>query len=74
MITDAKRDLARSAQSMSQRAAEACASTEAMLANMPYSLTWVEFAESDLRNAREAKARFNALIEQQKLLQHVLGK
>jgi hypothetical protein len=32
---------------------------------------WVDFAESDLRNAREAKARLSELIEKQKMLRGI---
>jgi hypothetical protein len=71
MIADAKRELAAAAKAMARRAAEAVDNADAMLADQPCSLTWVEFAESDLRTAREAKDRLNRLIEQQKMLQFV---
>jgi hypothetical protein len=68
MIADAKRDMAEAARTMARRAAEATQDADALLADGPCSLSWVEFAESDLRNAREAKNRLKNLIEQHKLL------
>ncbi len=69
MIEDAKRDLAKAAEYMARRAAEAVADTTAMIEDKPCSLSWVEFAESDLRAARDAKARLRELLAQQKMLQ-----
>jgi outer membrane murein-binding lipoprotein Lpp len=71
MIADAKRELAGAAKAMARRAAEAVESTDAMLADQPCSMMWVDFAESDLRNAREAKARLSELIEKQKMLRGI---
>ena len=70
-IEDAKKDLAKAAQAMARRAADAVQSTEAMLAGQPTSMMWVEFSQGDLRTAREANDRLNQLIEQQKLLQYI---
>ena len=69
MIADAKRELANAAKSMARRAAEAVEDTDRLLADQPCSLSWIEFAEGDLRTAREAKARLRELIAQQKMLQ-----
>ena len=71
MIADAKREMADAAKSLERRAAEAVADVEAMLADQPCSLGWVEFAESNVRAARDAKARLRHLLEQQKMLQFV---
>jgi hypothetical protein len=43
-----------------------------MLADEPCSLTWVEFAEGDLREAWEAKAHLTKLLEQQEFLLSVI--
>ena len=72
MIHDAKRELAEAAQQMARRAAEGVKDTEALKADAPCSLTWVEFAEGDLRQAREAKLQLTRLLEQETLLQSVL--
>jgi hypothetical protein len=37
-------------------------------------MSWVDFAEGDLRAAREAKAELAKLLEQQKLLEFFLRK
>jgi hypothetical protein len=34
-------------------------------------MMWVDFAEGDLRNAREAKTRLNELLDKQKMLQRI---
>ena len=67
-IEDAKREVARAAKQMAQRAEEAKISAEALLADKPLSLSWVTFAEGDLRRAQEAKANLEKLIENQKEL------
>ena len=69
MIEDAKKELAKAAEYMVRRAEEAVADSQKMLADEPCSLSWVEFAEGDLRAAREAKARLRGLLDQQKVLQ-----
>ena len=71
MIADAKRALANAAKSMARRAAESIEDTDRLLADQPCSLSWIEFAEGDLRTAREAKARLQELIAQQKMLQYI---
>ncbi len=48
--------------------------TEALLADQPCSMSWVDFAEGDLRAAREAKAELAKLLEQQKMLEFFLRK
>ena len=68
MIADAKRDLVKAAEALAHRGMNAVKECEAMMADEPCSLMWVEFAEGELRNAREAKARLNGLIEQQHML------
>ena len=72
MIPDAQRRLAGVAQEMLRRAQNAVNDSEAMLTNQPCSMTWVEFAECDLRNAREAKADLTKLYEQQAMLKFLL--
>ena len=74
MIPDAQRRLAEVAKEMLRRAEGAVKETESMLASQPCSLMWVEFAESELRNAREAKAQLNSLYEQQTMLKFFLNK
>ena len=74
MIPDAQRRLAGVAQEMLRRAQNAVHDTEAMLANQPCSMTWVDFAESDIRNARDAKADLTKLYEQQTMLKFFLKK
>ena len=69
MIPDAQRRLAGVAQEMLRRAQNAVHDTEA---NQPCSMSWVEFAECDLRNAREAKADLTNLYEQQAMLKFFL--
>ena len=71
MIADAKRELAEAAKAMARRAAEAVQSTDAMLADHPCSMMWVDFAEGDLRTAREAKTRLHELLDKQKMLQRI---
>jgi hypothetical protein len=71
MIADAKRELAKAAEYMARRAEEAMADSKNLLADEPCSLSWVEFAEGDLRAAREAKARLRGLLDQQKMLQYI---
>jgi len=74
MIPDAKRRMDEAAQCMLRRAQNAVKATEAMLADGAWSLSWVDFAESDLRAAREAKAELMKLYEQQNMLKYFLGK
>ena len=70
-IEDAKRDLAKAAEAMLRRATEAVSQNEALLADKPCSTMWVNFAEGDLREARDAKAKLEVLIEKKKLLTFV---
>ncbi len=72
MIPDAKKRVAKAAEQMLWRAQRAVADADAMLNDQPCSLSWTEFAEGDLREAKEAKAELNKLCEQQKLLQYLL--
>jgi hypothetical protein len=71
---DVKKSLAQAAQSMLRRAQEAADDCERMMADQPCSLSWVEFAEGDLRHAREAKARIRALGDQKTLLDYLARK
>ena len=73
MIPDAKRDLAKAAAKMADRAISAVKECEAMIAGEPCSMGWTEFAEQDARRASEAKARLTALFERRQLLQYLLG-
>ena len=72
-IEDAKRGLAKAAEAMLRRATEAVSQNEALLADQPCSTMWVNFAEGDLREARDAKAKLEALIQKKKLLTFVQG-
>lgn len=72
MIADAKRDLAKAATEMARRAENAVKECDAMIADQPCSLMWTEFAEGDLRTAKEAKARLNQLFEQQNMLKFLI--
>lgn len=74
MIPDAKRRMDEAAQCMLRRAQKAVKETEAMLSDGAWSLSWVDFAESDLRAAREAKADLMKLYEQQNMLNYLNGK
>ncbi len=47
-------------------ALKAIKDTEALLADQPCSMSWVDFAEGDLRAAREARAELAKLLEQQR--------
>ena len=74
MIRDAKRRMDEAAQCMLRRAQNAVKETEALLADEPCSMGWVDFAESDLRATREAKAELTKLYEQQNMLKFFLKK
>ncbi len=73
MIPDAQRSVANAAKEMLRRAEDAVKQCDAMIANQPCSLIWVDFAESDIRVAREAKARLQNLYEQQNMLKFFLN-
>lgn len=68
-IEDAKQRLAKAAQSMLRRAQEATDDCRRMVAGEPCSLSWVEFAEGDLRQARDAKASLSELNNQKAILE-----
>lgn len=72
MIPDAKKRVAKAAEQMLWRAQRAVEDATAMLNDQPCSLCWTEFADSDLREAKEAKAELNKLYEQQKMLQYLI--
>jgi hypothetical protein len=72
MIPDAKKRVAKAAEQMLWRAQRAVEDATAMLSDEPCSLSWTDFADGDLREAKEAKAELNKLYEQQKLLQYLL--
>jgi hypothetical protein len=72
MIPDAKKRVAKAAEQMLWRAQRAVEDATAMLNDEPCSLSWTDFADGDLREAKEAKAELNKLYEQQKLLQYLL--
>jgi len=72
MIPDAKKRVAKAAEQMLWRAQRAVEDATAMLNDEPCSLSWTDFADGDLREAKEAKAELNKLYEQQKLLQYML--
>jgi hypothetical protein len=74
MIPDAQRCVANAAKEMLRRAEDAVKQCEAMIANQPCSLMWVDFAESDVRVAREAKTRLENLYEQRNMLKFFLNK
>lgn len=72
-IADAKRQVARAADTMLRRAQEAVQDATAMLNDQPCTLSWINFAAGDLRDAQEAKAELAALYTQRKMLQHLLA-
>jgi hypothetical protein len=72
MIPDAKKRVAKAAEQMLWRAQRAVEDATAMMNDEPCSLSWTDFADGDLREAKEAKAELNKLYEQQKLLQYLL--
>ena len=72
-ITDARWVLKQAADAMMRRATEATASCEALMKNEPCSLVWTEFAEGDLRKAKEARERLERLIETQRVLKSLTG-
>jgi hypothetical protein len=72
MIPDAKKRVAKAAEQMLWRAQRAVEDATAMLNDQPCSLSWTDFADGDLREAKEAKAELNKLYEQQKLLQYLI--
>lgn len=74
MIPDAKKRVAYAAEKMLWRAQRAVEDANAMLKDEPCSLSWTEFAEGDLREAKEAKAELNKLYEQQKMLQYLISR
>jgi hypothetical protein len=73
MIPNAQRSVANAAKEMLRRAEDAVKQCEAMVANQPCSLMWVDFAEGDIRVAREAKAQLQNLYEQRNMLQFFLN-
>lgn len=72
MIPDAKKRVAKAAEQMLWRAQRAVEDATAMLNDQPCSLSWTDFADGDLREAKEAKADLNKLYEQQRMLQYLL--
>ncbi len=72
MIPDARKRVAKAAEQMLWRAQRAVEDATAMLNDQPCSLSWTDFAEGDLREAKEAKAELNKLYEQQKMLQYLI--
>jgi hypothetical protein len=72
-IADAKRRVARAADTMLRRAHDAVSNAAAMLKDEPCSLIWVEFAVADQREAQEARTELAALYTQRKMLQHLLA-
>ena len=74
MIPDAKRRMDEAAQCVLRRAQNAVKATAALLADEPCSMGWVDFAESDLRAAREAKVELAKLYEQKNMLEFFLNK
>jgi|GEM_PF-552704 hypothetical protein len=74
MIPDAKKRIAKAAEQMLWRAQRAVEDATAMLNDQPCCLSWTDFADGDLREAKEAKAELNKLYEQQKMLQYLIKK
>ncbi|MFM7169097.1 MAG: hypothetical protein ACKO3T_27985 [Planctomycetaceae bacterium] len=72
-IADARKDLKKAAEGMMRRAIEAKESVERMMNDQPCSQTWTEFADADLRTAKEARACLEKLIETQKMVKHLAG-
>lgn len=73
MIPDAKRRLAKAADQILWRAQRAVEDSQAMLADTPCTMNWMEFAEGDVREAKEAKTELTKLYEQQRMLTFFLG-
>ena len=73
MIPDTKRRLAKAADQMLWRSQKAVEDSKAMLADEPCTMNWMEFAEGDLREAKEAKAELTKLYEQQRMLNFFLN-
>lgn len=67
-IEDAQIDLAKAADAIARRGDEAKANCQAMLKKEPTSTMWVAFLAGDVERAKEALARLERLIEQQKLV------
>ena len=72
MIEDAKKRVAKATEKMLWRAQRATEESTAMLNGQPYSLSWMESAESDLRDAKEAKAEIEKLYEQRTMLEYFI--
>ncbi len=70
-IADARKALQQAAETMMRRAIEAKSNCDALMRDEVCSLVWTEFAEGDLRTAKEARARFESLIEMQRMLKHL---
>jgi hypothetical protein len=68
-IPDAKKRLARAADAMLRRAQESVKDSQAMLADEPCFINWMDFAEGELREAKEAKANLVQLLEESRKLQ-----
>jgi hypothetical protein len=71
MLRDAKQRVANAADKMLWRAQRCVEDAQALLNDQPCSLGWTEFAEGDLREAKEAKAALERVLERQKLLQYI---
>lgn len=74
MIPDAQQRVVKAAEQMLWRAERAVADAKAMAIGQPGSLSWINFAAGDLREAQEAEAALQKLYEQQKLLQYLLNR
>jgi hypothetical protein len=72
-IADARRQMKEAADTMMRRAQEAVTNCEALMNDAPCSLMWTDFAESDVRAAKEARDRLEGLIQTQKMLNHLAG-
>lgn len=67
-IEDAQKDLAKAADALARRAAEAQTNCQAMLRSEPTSTMWVSFLGGDYARAQEALAHLERLVEQQRLV------
>jgi hypothetical protein len=72
MIPDAQKRVADLAKEMLLRSERAVKDCEAMMANKPCSMMWIDFADNDIRNAREARTNLNGLYEKRNLLRYLL--
>ena len=67
-IEDAQDDLSCAVKQWGRRGSDALKECDNMLANLPFSLTLIDLAESDFKLVAYTKARMAHLIEQRQML------